>query len=320
MELNVKRNIESSIKSLSSSQLERFHKISSRSVLFDVFHHPVPNNFSFLLFSKRASLEEEIRRLAGDTHWLNVASCRVKDFYRELFDLNRGKFDGATEGIVTQLFEAWNRAVDRRNHFLGVEYLTHLHECFLLSGIDQHLPESIAQAIVDLPVSFVTFGRLCIVASEEVLERAVEECVSGLVASTIVGWVIERIEISKDVGLNNPSSHPNLTIVFTRPLRTGYWSAVSACVQRIVDFIASPGDGIVLQQKYSARLSDSCAFSQGYTGYKRFLDICGCLDAVYDSKCDHARVDRDWLKNRSVPCCSEWLSIPEMDLREQCRA
>src|SRR5262249_9733297 len=118
--------------------------------LAPIFHEPVPNNYSFILYPRHGRIEEQIAHLAGDTRFLNVASQKVLDTYKTALQDRRILKSEEELFDPWQVIEAWELEIGRHNHFLGIDFVESFSRWLSDSGQLAPLAGKLTSDVTDL--------------------------------------------------------------------------------------------------------------------------------------------------------------------------
>jgi hypothetical protein len=273
----------------------------------DLFHDTFFNNFSVVCLNKRynkgALVENKIRSLRK----LNVACYNLQVFTRMCLDkMHELKdFSGFGEDLEwMDTFEGrWSKAVAEGDSFLTFEFanevVTKIRQ--LNFPYDEVLNSSkyevIPKAFKNIDHYVKGFVKISIFADYHEARLLMERFIDLMEKNPLLFYYIERVEMAKqifarpDISAFNEHSHPALTIFFdSKIVSVNFHPAVNELLEKLMPLV-EPVTEMSFDDKFSSHIGKNTTLSQGYRNYKRFLDLVGVIDDVYDKKTGYSFIN-----------------------------
>jgi hypothetical protein len=267
-----------------------------------LFHECYYNNYSLVLTNKRLDLSVFIQNRKQLMNKLNIASYNLQAFCRLCLQDSRLKeqMSDTVIGSLDQICNNWAQQIKEGNSFLTYDYaeviintLTQAEYPFIEKlYTDQY--KVIPAAFVSIPFNSKSFTRIHNYSDPARLPMLLDGLFNLFHKDRALYYYIERIEIARnDFPLKLESSneeYPLFSIFFDhRIVNTGSHPVIRELTERIKPLLDN-GDAREVRLSYSFPVYADTAISQGFKNYKRFLDLVGALDNVYERETNYAFV------------------------------
>ncbi len=263
-----------------------------------LFHKVSPNNFSLICLNKTIDKTQSDNRYKAGLKILNVANFNLFRFCK----IQSGKAEWKDEEVkkdVNYALNIWEKRIIAGNSFSCYNCARVVFEGFakihypLLQILNEEKYRAVLKAFIDLEYDFKSFFKLSVFTDFSNLYLQIEDLLNLFNNNSRLFKNIERLEIAKEnFGGQGESNKlfPKLSIFFDNKEVTNIHDSALIEVIDISKGIFMPGNSNCLpkQLKYLGVLTDNITISQGYKGYKQFLELVDKLDEVYDFNSNYA--------------------------------
>jgi hypothetical protein len=277
------------------SQAER---IQNHALYGELFHDPFPNNFSFICINRRHDLQQSKNNNADALKKLNIANYNLHKFCERFMPDVPWKNSDVAEK-VHEVNTKWGETITAGNSFLCYDYANFVIHSMSDSGFPflQTLTSDRFKVIVDaflsLDYRWKSFVKISAFVQNDRTYSQLHQLIERLHKNPELFHYVERIELQKEFfpgDVKKITTDPALSLILDR-------NVVSTKSNPIIKKIAA-----LLSEIYQSPVeSDNAtnflhflykdiAASQGFKAYKKFLQLAGCIDHVYDSGGNYAYI------------------------------
>lgn len=261
----------------------------------DIFHTPYPNNFIYMLVPKYHSLKSYAEKISKITQPLNIANLGLLTLCEELIDDKQ-----------YQPIKDWRQMIDNKTNLNSIFYaqtvLQYMEQYIFKTTthvfIKKHIPR-LLEKFIDVPDEVLKLSRINIYIDLERSCYMVKQLVDFFQENRGCLAYIDRLEIAKEnlENLDN-KDYPKL-IIYLSSNNSVNSKNFQYFLQTVKDLL-SGNQKAVINEEYSFPWTASATLTEGYRLYKRFLNLLGILNEIYDESCNfafsHENKDK-WLAN-----------------------
>jgi hypothetical protein len=266
----------------------------------DLFHKIIYNNYSLVLINQRCDLQNQVHQRTESLSYLNNASYKLFAFCKLCLkdELLRTRMSPEEIDVLETICANWKDLIQQGNSFLTYDYAEVIIDTLKENGypflekLTQEKYKVVQTAFITIPEGSKRFLRWNNYTRFEELPYLVEGFFELLYRSPSLFRYVERVEIAKEdfelkLATDN-NDFPSFSIFFDKDLvNSPYHPVVSQLTAAAQDLLASTTPREI-SPEYSSPLCRNTTLSQGFRNYKKFLNLVGCLDAVYDPGTNYA--------------------------------
>lgn len=252
------------------------------------FHPPVPNNYVHLLVPRHRDMGEVVRAIAEATAPLNRADEALLGCCAELLA-------GHHDPLGEQALEGWRGCIRRRVNLQGIRWASEVAARLgagergaisLPERLHREHPEVLA-SFRSVPRSLLELVRINGYLRPEQLVGVLGRITADLRDPTLAA-AVERIEVARLARGIEPGAidHPTLIVYLRAEVMTD--ESLAAAIEHLVERFAAVGPALTPRAQYALPLAHDATLTQGYFLYKRYLQLVGLLDELYDPAWGHA--------------------------------
>jgi hypothetical protein len=249
----------------------------------DLFHAPIPNNWVHMLVPRHRDVTGYVREIEESTEPLNRADAA-------LLEVCAGLIEATPNAGAGHALAMWRDCVARRRNLDGVRWARELvgRLGIPFAGWLAERHADVLDRFRAVPTSIRDLVRI----NGYLSSAQIEPCLASIAAVLRAGVVplpIERLEVAR---LSEPVSRPTFPTVIV------YLSAstVAAASDRDLETTLGVFLGILealepssaVFAEYALPVAHNTTLTQGFTLYKRHLELVGILGELYDPAHDHA--------------------------------
>ncbi len=272
-------------------QLERLKDIPNFN---DLFLNSVADNGCITLPNRQYDWEEKSEEMGELFEPLNKANVVLSKFCDWCVELAAEQQDedqlSQFESIGT-LQSNWRVKREAGNYFLTYPYAAGIFELLHQLGfpLEERLQERprVRNSFINLPFHVKSFVRISLVVPHQQLPKVLSDLIQAFLEDENLFYYVERVELAAGRGKELPQS-PTLHVCLNARVVTTHRHVV---IKEILAKILPLTRSLPLSQAshwHGMSAGKNVFLSQGYNTYKRFLQLLGVLDEVYQKNNNYA--------------------------------
>jgi hypothetical protein len=251
----------------------------------EAFHPPVANNFVYMLIPRERDQPRYVQKIKETTAALNRADEALLDRCAALLH-DRRHPDGE------RAIEGWRACIQRRANLQGIRWAQEVAGILERLGIS--LPEHLRMHHQDtldrfrsVPRSLLEVVRINGYLAPARIEPLLEAITEHVRRDGIEG-PIERVEVARRPTAQPIGSidYPTLIVYCNADSMTD--AALEAAISRLASLFGRSDPAPSLRTALAHPLTRNATLTQGFFLYKRYLQVVGILDELYDPAFGHA--------------------------------
>lgn len=271
--------------------------LSSVAGVEERFHPPFPNNFVRLLVPRERELAAYVAQIKASTEALNHAD-------EGLLGCCAAQLVAAPDPVAERALEAWRDCIRRRVNLQSIRWASAVMARLPLQPRLEHEHPDVLARFRDVPRTLLEVVRLNGYLAPDRIAPTLRALTEDL-RDPVLAAAVDRIEVARLLPDVDPAANDYPTLIVYLETRATTDDALAWTIEHIASrFEASPA-APNLRPQYACRLTPNATLTQGFYLYKRYLDLVGLLDELYDPASGHA-LTRPTLGGitRALPCSS----------------
>lgn len=282
MNFNAEKNLKRVNNLLSIEMRQQQKRLYNVVGVKENYSEPVPNNYSFILFSGKQEIIEKINKQAKLYEPLNCLNVKLYEYY---FHLNINHYHPQESKAIKTILYHWNNLIKQGNYFLTWKLFIKLDEIFnKLPIIKDNKQNYFVELSNSLPEELLDEWEIGFAISQAELEYALV-----LIVAQLTEYKIEpkSIEVSKIFTESNPHpSFPTIKLHFNSfCCKKELTKLCFEMINIIKDNNIQVGD---ITQSFGENHAIFLRSQNGFEGLKKILNQMNTIDNFYCSKHDYA--------------------------------
>ena len=256
----------------------------------------VPNNYALMLVKAEYRLEAYLEEVATYTSFMNRANSQMQVFCSGL--ATSLPEDG--ESSLAALLEEWRLTIEKRNNFLGVFYAERVVEALAKRDCDvrhwlRHGNSGVGGQFLDVPARVKNILRVNLCIPHEAVIHYLDEFMRRVFLIPEAFSMVERVEVAKPL-LEGEGVVDYPTIIFYLVESAddlAHYGEVDHLLRLLQPILVGLPTSCVADTLFADVWYPFATVTQGFKLWKRYLNLLGILDCIYDRDFNYAYLRSD---------------------------